>query len=211
MKVLLVDDQALIRRGLTMLLQTSDQVTVVGEASDGHQALALVPTTAPDVVLSDARMPRMDGVALTRALAEHHPGLPCVILTTFDDEPLVRSALEAGAAGFLLKDSTTEDLLTALEAVRGGGLVLDPRIARLALTGQPAAPQHPPGLAALTRAERAVAAELATGATNTEIAQRLVLAEGTVKNHVSTLLHKLDQRDRTGLALLLYRYLGDQA
>lgn len=136
--------------------------------------------------------------------------VPAVILTTFDDEPLVREALTAGAAGFLLKDSSTEDLVSALTAAVGGGLVIDPRVARAALTARRQEETVSP-LATLTRAERLVAAEVATGATNAEIAQRLVLAEGTVKNHVSHLLTKLDQRDRTALALLLYRYLGPGA
>lgn len=213
MKILVVDDQALMRRGLILLLSTVDGVDVVGEAADGAEALARMRVLEPDVVLTDARMPGMDGIELVGRLRQEHPDVPAVILTTFDDEPLVREALAAGAAGFLLKDSSTEDLVSALTAAADGGLVIDPRVARAALSTRRKADVVSP-LATLTRAERLVAAEVATGASNAEIAQRLVLAEGTVKNHVSHLLTKLDQRDRTGLALMLYRYLGqngDQA
>ncbi|MFN8097357.1 MAG: response regulator transcription factor [Dermatophilaceae bacterium] len=213
MRVLVVDDQELMRRGLTMLLSTEDDVDVVGEASEGREALALVPRTCPDVVLTDARMPIMDGVDLVASLARAHPGLPAVILTTFDDHDLVQRALAAGAAGFMLKDSSIADLVHAMRSALAGGLVIDPRVARAALSGAAGSRSGGPGgpaspLAVLTRAERGVAELVATGATNGEIAERLVIAEGTVKNHVSALLRKLDQRDRTGLALLLSRYLG---
>lgn len=211
MRVVIVDDQELMRRGLTMLLSTVPGVEVVGEAGDGRHGLAVVAATSPDVVLSDAQMPVLDGVGLVRALRESHPDLPVVILTTFDDDALVREALAAGATGFLLKDSAPEELVHAMESVCSGGLVIDPRVARAALT-RPApvdesADEAGP-LTVLTPAERVVATHVATGATNAEIADALVLAEGTVKNHVSALLRKLDQRDRTSLALLLARYLG---
>lgn len=208
MRILVVDDQALMRRGLILLLSTVDGVEVVGEAADGAEALARMRGVQPDVVLTDAQMPGVDGIELVRRLSELHPEVPAVILTTFDDEPVVREALEAGAAGFLLKDSSTEDLVAALTAAVEGGLVIDPRVARVALSARRDAADPDGPLATLTRAERLVAVEVATGATNAEIAQRLVLAEGTVKNHVSHLLTKLGQRDRTALALLLYRYLG---
>lgn len=210
MRIVIVDDQQLMRRGLSMLLGTEDGIDVVAEAGDGREALAVVDSTRPDVVLSDAQMPVMGGVELVAELGRAHPGLPTIILTTFDDEALVRRAIAAGAAGFLLKDSSTDDLVHAIRAVVDGGLVIDPRVARAALTrpaepGSTSADTSP--LAVLTRAERAVATEVATGATNGEIAATLVIAEGTVKNHVSALLRKLGQRDRTALALLLARYL----
>lgn len=209
MRVFIVDDQALMRRGLQLMLSTEAGIEVSGEAADGAEALVRIGLDPPDVVLTDARMPRMDGVTLVRSLAEAHPGLPVVMLTTFDDEDLVREALEAGAAGFLLKDSSTEDLVAALTAVADGGMVLDPRIARVAIS-KPSERHTQSPLTTLTRAERLVAAQLATGATNGEIARHLVLAEGTVKNHVSSMLRKLDQRDRTALALLLHRYLAPE-
>lgn len=204
MRAVIVDDQELMRRGLELLLSTSD-VEVVGRAKDGREALAVVNTEAPDVVLADARMPVLDGVGMTRALRASGDSTPVIILTTFDDEELVRSAMDAGAAGFLLKDTPAEDLVHAMSAVAEGGMVIDPRVARILLT--PPTPRENP-LAVLTRAERTVAAEIATGASNGEIAQRLVVAEGTVKNHVSSILRKTQQRDRTSLALYLSKILS---
>lgn len=201
-RVLVVDDQQLLRRGLRLLLETTDDLEVVAEAADGREALALVPRCTPDVVLTDARMPGMDGLELVTALAEQHEGLPALMLTTFDDEAIVRGSIAAGAAGFLLKDVSTDRLAEAVREVARGGLVIDPRVARIALAPPPADADP---LAVLTRAERLVAAEVARGRTNSEIAAELVLAEGTVKNHVSNLLRKLNQRDRTGLALALHR------
>ena len=212
MRVVVVDDQELMRRGLTMLLGTEDGVSVVGEAGDGHAALAVIAATAPDIVLTDARMPVMDGVSLAAAVRQAYPELPVVILTTFDDDDLVQRALGAGAAGFLLKDATTEELVLGMRLALKGGLVIDPRVARSAFAtrarGADRDTTSPEPFAVLTRAEQAVARLVATGATNSEIAQTLFLVEGTVKNHVSALLRKLDQRDRTALALLLARYLG---
>lgn len=202
--VLIVDDQQLLRRGLRMLLETTDDLQVVGEAADGREALALVPRLSPDVVVTDARMPVMDGMQLIAALGEKHPGLPALILTTFDDEEVVRGALAAGAAGFLLKDVSTDRLADAVREVAAGGLVIDPRVARVALA--PRTPQADP-LAMLTPTERTVAERVARGMTNGEIAADLVVAEGTVKNHVSALLRKMGARDRTALALTLYQQL----
>ena len=142
------------------------------------------------------------GVELAREIGQRHPGLPVILLTTFDDDAVVRGAVDAGVAGFLLKDSSTDDLVAAIGSAQSGGLVLDPRIARAAVTPAPVVSDP---LAALTPGEHAVAELVAEGATNQEIAQRLFIAEGTVKNHVSALLRKLDQRDRTGLALFLSR------
>lgn len=219
--VLIVDDQQLLRRGVRLLLETvSDRdhegaVAVVGEAADGREALAVIARTGPDIVLTDARMPGMDGVALVAACREEFPDLPVIVLTTFDDEPLVRGALAAGAAGFLLKDSSPEALAEAIRAVAAGGLVIDPRVARLAVAPdrrRNTAARTPQGetdaLAVLTRAERVVATQVARGSTNAEIAAELVLAEGTVKNYVSALMRKLGARDRTALALGLRDALG---
>ncbi len=220
-RVVLVDDQELIRRGLRLLLEISDNIKVVGEAADGVAGLTVITETSPDVVLTDARMPIMDGVELITRLAALPESPPAIMLTTFDDDKLVRAALDAGAAGFLMKDASVEELVRAIMAVVDGGLVIDPRVARLAMRRKSldaasgsahATPDESPEpaspLKVLTRAEMEVAERLATGATNREIAGQLNLAEGTVKNHVSSLLRKLEQRDRTGLALLLSRYLG---
>lgn len=213
MRVVIVDDQELLRRGLSLLLSTESEVNVVGQAANGIDALSVIADTRPDVVLSDARMPRMDGIELVTAMRASHPEIPTIILTTFDDDDLVRRAIAAGASGFLLKDSSTDDLVQAMRAALEGGLVIDPRVARIAFSRSPEsmdvdAPSDGP-LAVLTRAERVVAAQVATGANNSEIAANLFLAEGTVKNHVSVLLRKLDQRDRTGLALLLFPYFNE--
>ena len=207
-RVLVVDDQQLLRRGLVMLFGTVDDVDVVAQAAHGAEALAVLRAEEVDVVLADAKMPVMDGIELVRQCSRAHPDLPVLVLTTFDEPDVVQGAVAAGAAGFLLKDTSIESLAEAVRAVAQGGLVIDPRVARLAL----AAPQNDktessmsPVLAILTPTEREVAALVAEGLTNQEIAARMVLAEGTVKNHVSALLRKLQATDRTVLALTLYK------
>lgn len=207
LRILLVDDQQLLRRGLMMLLSTVDGLEVVDQAADGAEALARIPSARPDVVLSDVRMPGMDGLELVERCREAHPGLSVLLLTTFDDEPVVRGALAAGAAGFLLKDTSTDALAQAIRSVADGGMVLDPRVARIAMTPAAESGAAADELAVLTRMERLVAQQVAEGRTNSEIAADLVLAEGTVKNHVSALLRKLEARDRTALALTLYKAL----
>lgn len=203
-RVVVVDDQELLRRGLRMILETDPGIEVVGEAENGERALALIPEQAPDLVLADARMPVLDGLGLVERLAVSHPGLPVLVLTTFDDARLVRDLLDAGAAGFLLKDISAEALTDAIRHVLAGGLVLDPRVARAALSSSPPAESGP----TLTEAERAVAVLVARGLPNAEIAARLHLAHGTVKNTVSALLRKLGEPDRTALALRLARASG---
>ena len=208
LRVLVVDDQQLLRRGLVMLFGTVEGVDVVAQAAHGAEALAVLRAEEVDVVLADAKMPVMDGIELVRQCSRAHPDLPVLVLTTFDEPDVVQGAVAAGAAGFLLKDTSIESLAEAVRAVAQGGLVIDPRVARLAL----AAPQNDktessmsPVLAILTPTEREVAALVAEGLTNQEIAARMVLAEGTVKNHVSALLRKLQATDRTVLALTLYK------
>ena len=209
-RVLVVDDQQLLRRGLMMLFSTVNDIDVAAQAAHGAEALAVLRSREVDVVLADAKMPVMDGIELVRQCSQAHPDLPVLVLTTFDDPDVVQGAVAAGAAGFLLKDTSIESLAEAVRAVAAGGLVIDPRVARLAL-----APSRdegdegdgPPALALLTPTEREVAAMVAEGLTNQEIAARMVLAEGTVKNHVSALLRKLRAADRTVLALTLYKAL----
>lgn len=207
LRVLVVDDQQLLRRGLIMLFGTVEGVDVVAQAAHGDEALAVLRAKRIDVVLADAKMPVMDGIELVRQCARSHPGLPVLVLTTFDEPDIVRGAIAAGAAGFLLKDTSIESLAEAVRAVADGGLVIDPRVARLAFTtdGSRREGNESPVLAVLTPTERKVASLVAEGLTNQAIAARMVLAEGTVKNHVSTLLHKLQAPDRTALALTLYK------
>ena len=207
LRVLVVDDQQLLRRGLIMLFGTVEGVDVVAQAAHGDEALAVLRAKRIDVVLADAKMPVMDGIELVRQCARSHPGIPVLVLTTFDEPDIVRGAIAAGAAGFLLKDTSVESLAEAVRAVADGGLVIDPRVARLAFTtdGSRREGNESPVLAVLTPTERKVASLVAEGLTNQAIAARMVLAEGTVKNHVSTLLHKLQAPDRTALALTLYK------
>ena len=207
LQVLVVDGQQLLRRGLIMLFGTVEGVDVVAQAAHGDEALAVLRARRIDVALTDAKMPVMDGIELVRQCARSHPGLPVLVLTTFDEPDIVRGAIAAGAAGFLLKDTSIESLAEAVRAVADGGLVIDPRVARLAFTtnGSRTERNESPVLAVLTPTERKVASLVAEGLTNQAIAARMILAEGTVKNHVSTLLHKLQAPDRTALALTLYK------
>jgi DNA-binding NarL/FixJ family response regulator len=209
-RVLLVDDDALVRAGLRMMLAGANQIEVVGEAEDGAGVLPAVDLHHPDIVLMDIRMPRLDGVAATRLLrAQPHP--PSVlVLTTFDADELVLRALQAGAAGFLLKDSAPADIVRAIQAVHAGDGTLSPAIARrlIALVAgdqgtaarQEQARQR---LASLTAREREVALAVGQGHSNTEIASQLHMSVATVKAHVSRLLSKLSVANRVQIALLV--------
>lgn len=210
-RILLVDDQALVRRGLRQLLALEDGVEVVGEAADGQEALDLIASgVVPDVALVDARMPGMDGLTLIARLREEYPHIATLLLTTFDDDELLFGSLTAGVGGFLLKDVEPDDLMQAIRSVQGRTMVVDDHMAgRLVarLRGAPPAgdfvPSGPPGSPVLTERELEVARMVASGASNREIAQTLYLGEGTVKNHVSAALRKLGLRDRTQLALAM--------
>jgi len=204
-RVLIADDQALFRGGLAMLLGVQPGIAVVGEAADGEEALRLAATSRPDVVLMDLRMPVLDGVAAIARLREQLPALPVVALTTFDDEATLLAALRAGAAGFLVKDVRAETLMEAIAAVARGESYLHSKVTAKVLAelrrlaeGKPAGGAEP---LALSPRERDVLTELAAGASNKEIGKRLHLAEGTVKNHVTSLLAKLGASDRTQAAL----------
>ena len=210
-KVLLVDDQALVRGGFALLINAEDDLTVVGEAADGQQAIELLDRVSVDVVLMDIRMPRMDGVEATRRIvAGPHPA-KILILTTFDLDEYVYAGLRAGASGFLLKDARPAELLSAIRNIADGDAVVAPSATRRlldhVLPTLPSAPQRSgpnPRLAVLTEREIEVLAEIADGATNAEICERLFMAEGTVKTHVGRLLSKLGIRDRVGLVLFAY-------
>lgn len=201
-RVLLVDDQALFREALATLLAVHPAIEVVGEAGDGAQAIARVAATRPDVVLMDLRMPVLDGIAATRRLRAEHPDVKVLALTTFDGDDEVFAALRAGAVGYLLKDVSGERLVEAVVAAAAGGSVLQPSVAarvvaRVAELPDPvAAPASP-----LSERELEVLRHLAEGRSNREIARALFLTEGTVKNHVTSVLAKLGVRDRTQAAL----------
>ncbi|HSN43099.1 MAG TPA: response regulator transcription factor [Propionibacteriaceae bacterium] len=208
-RVLLVDDQALVRSGFRMLIEAEDDLVVVGEASDGREALQVLAQRGVDVVLMDIRMPHMDGVEATRRIIE--AGLPArvLVLTTFDLDEYVFAALKAGASGFLLKDAHPSDLLSAIRNVAAGDAVVAPSATRRLLDHVipilPNAPgEHDERLDLLTDREREVLVEIAKGATNGEIATSLYMAEGTVKTHIGRLLAKLQCRDRVGLVLFAH-------
>jgi DNA-binding NarL/FixJ family response regulator len=206
-RILLVDDQALFRESLALLLNAQPDLLVAGEASNGETALDLVATVRPHVVLMDLRMPILGGVAATRRLRAEHPEVQVIALTTFDDDADVLAALRAGAIGYLLKDVSGETLCAAVRAAAHGQSLLPPAIAtkvvaqltRLADTPSvQAQPQPHP----LSDREVEIVRLLARGATNREIAEALVLAEGTVKNHLTNILGKLGARDRAQAALI---------
>lgn len=200
-RVLIVDDQVLVRRGLAKLLEIEAAVEVVGEAGDGVEALGAIAAARPDVVLVDARMPRMDGVELVGRLSQEHPRVAAIILTTFDDDEYVFGGLRAGARGYLLKDIPPEDLVSAIEKASRGETVLGgPVAARVVaeLVRSPVAAGRDDGL---SEREVEVAGLVGGGATNAEIARALYITEGTTRNHVSKILRKLGLRDRTQLAI----------
>lgn len=203
LSVLVVDDQELLRRGLRMLLESTGEVFVVGECREGAEALAWLGRYDVDAVVSDAVMPGMDGAELTAECAARFPDVPVIIVTTFDTADVVSSVLDAGAAGLLLKDTSPEAIVDAIRAALGGGVTVDPRVTRTALAARQTSTRDP--LAALTASERDVAMCIADGLANADIADRLHLAPGTVKNYVSTVMRKLDAPDRTALALKIDR------
>ena len=209
-RVLLVDDQRLLREGLRTLIELHADLRVAGEAGDGLEAEALVERLQPDVVLMDLRMPRRDGVEATRRITHRWPGVQVLVLTTFDDDELVFRSIEAGASGYLLKDLGSDALAEAIRAASRGESPLQPSVARKVLRrlqARPAAPfaEPEPPIEPLTQRELEILGLLGTGATNREIADRLALTEGTVKNYISTILAKTGARDRTQAALLAVR------
>jgi DNA-binding NarL/FixJ family response regulator len=232
-RVLLADDQALVRAGFRMLLESADDIAVVGEADNGGVAVAMTREYAPDVVLMDLRMPEVDGVTATRLIARD-PRLAAtkvVVLTTFDDKETVFAALRAGASGFLVKDVEPEELLQGVRVVARGDALLSPSVTRAVisafsddgsgvgpgsgvdvaggLTGRRSAPERraaDPGMAALTEREREVVALVAAGMSNDEIAAKLVVSPLTAKTHVSRAMIKVNARDRAQLVVFAYEH-----
>lgn len=206
-RVLIVDDQQLIRLGFRMVLDAADGIEVVGEAADGAAALRAVSESSPDVVLMDVRMPVVDGIEATARIRSEHPTVAVLVLTTFDLDEYAFGALRAGAGGFLLKDARRDELVAAVRAVAAGEATLAPRITRrmielVTATGLPA-PQ-PVTPAVLTAREVDVLAAMARGLTNLEIAGELFLSESTVKTHVGRILTKLPARDRVHAVLIAH-------
>ncbi len=213
-RVVIADDQALVRAGFRKILEGDGEIEVVAEAADGEEAIELVRRLDPDVVLMDIRMPTLDGIAATRTLAAGDNERPRVlVLTTFAVEEYVYDALRAGASGFLLKDAPPEQLLTAVHVVYRGEALLDPAITRTVIEEFARKPSSRRELAArldqLTEREREVFRLIARGLSNAEIARELVVSEGTVKTHVARVLLKLDLRDR--VQAVVYAYESGEA
>ena len=206
-RLVIADDQALVRAGLRLILEAEDDLDVVAEAADGEEAIAVIIASDPDVVLMDVRMPRTDGITATRRLrAEHADAPPVLMLTTFEDDEVLWGAIESGAAGFLLKDSPADDLVTAIRTTAAGGSWLDPRVTPRLLARLRAAPRADTQvLERLTSRELEVLAMMARGHTNNEIADGLYVSERTVKSHVTSIFVKLEARDRAAAILLAYR------
>ncbi len=228
-RVLLADDQVLVRAGFRLLLESASDITVIGEAANGGVAVALAREHAPDVVLMDLRMPEVDGITATRLIAgdARLAATRVVVLTTFDDDETVFAALRAGASGFLVKDVEPEELLQAVRVVARGDALLSPSVTRAVISAftsdggpvgaktpppasAPAQPYGaravPPGLASLTDREREVVALVASGMSNDEIARQLTVSPLTAKTHVSRAMTKLNARDRAQLVVFAYEH-----
>ena len=207
-RVLIADDQPLVRVGLRKILEFEPDLEVTGEAMDGEDAVRQTDRLRPDVVLMDIRMPVLDGIEATRRITGAHPGIRVLILTTFGLDGYVYEALRAGASGFMLKDAPPEDLIAAVRIVAGGEGLLAPAITKRVIerfVGLPATrPEMAAGLDELTAREGEVLALLARGLSNAEIAAELVISEGTAKTHVARVLGKLDLRDRVQAVIFAY-------
>jgi DNA-binding NarL/FixJ family response regulator len=205
-RLLIVDDEAMVRRGLRLVLEAEDDLQVIGEASDGIEAIEEAARLHPDVVLMDVRMPRLDGVEACRRMVEASAA-KVVVLTTFDLDEHLFAAVRAGASGFLLKASRPEDLVSAIRAAHAGNALVEPRMTKRLLdefARRPAGPDNADVFDELTDRERDVLLEVARGASNAEIAERLYISETTVKTHVNHILAKLNVRDRIQAVVLAY-------
>jgi DNA-binding NarL/FixJ family response regulator len=205
-RVLICDDQTVVREGLAAILSTEPEIEVVGLASQGQEALQLVPEARPQVVLMDLQMPIMNGVQATQQMRLLHPGVHVLVLTTYAEDEWVFDAIRAGASGYLLKDTRRDDLIAAIKGTAAGQSFLDPAVAGTVMqqagaSRQAPVPHEAPG-EALTEREMDVLGLLAQGLSNPEIAQRLHLAPGTVRNYVSAILQKLGVSDRTQAAVV---------
>jgi DNA-binding NarL/FixJ family response regulator len=203
-RVLIADDQTVVREGLAAILSTDPEIEVVGLAGDGQEVLDLMPGTQPDVVLMDLKMPVLNGVQATQRLRQTYPQVHVLVLTTYVDDDWLFDAIRAGAAGYLLKDTRRDELLAAIKGTAQGKTYLDPAIAGKVMqqvTSPPSAAAAEPEVEAFTEREHQILHLLAQGYSNPEIAQRLHLARGTVRNYVSVVLQKLGVSDRTQAAI----------
>lgn len=211
-KVIICDDQAIIRDGLEMLLKLERDIDVVGQAQDGAEAVALTGKTRPDLVLMDLKMPGLNGIEATRQIRARHPQVKVLVLTTYDDDEWVFDAIRAGASGYLLKDTPREDVIKAIKGTAAGKTFVDPSVAGK-LLHQVADKQGQPSsllTAKLTEREVDVLRLIARGFSNADIAGRLHLSEGTVRNHVSAIFSKLEVADRTQAAVIAIQHgLGE--
>ena len=211
-RLLIADDEAMVRKGLRLVLETEDDLQVVGEASDGFEAIDETKRLRPDVVLMDVRMPRLDGVEACRRIVEEDNETKVVVLTTFDLDEHLFAAIRAGASGFLLKASPPEELVSAIRAAQAGNALVEPKMTKRLLDEfarrpeMPATGDVPDRFAELTDREVDVLREVVRGASNAEIAERLYISETTVKTHVNHILSKLGVRDRIQAVVLAYDY-----
>ena len=211
-RVLLADDEAMIRTGLRMVLEAESDIEVVGEAADGAQAVTAAATLRPDVILMDVRMPRLDGLAATQQILATDSTVKIVVLTTFNEDSYVRDALRLGASGFLLKVAPPERLVDAIHVAANGDALIDPLVTRQVIAAlaynmpDPLAADSPPALGQLTVREAEVLRMLARGKSNAEIAADLVVGDATVKTHVARVLMKLGLRDRVQAVIYAYEH-----
>lgn len=208
MKVVICDDQAIVRDGLELLLKLEKDISIVGLAQEGAEAVELVEKNCPDLVLMDLKMPGMNGVEATRQIRAAHPETKILVLTTFDDDEWVFDAIRAGASGYLLKDTPREKLVEAVRGTTTGKTFLDPAVAGKLLDQVASKQEQPKSLIAdrLTEREMDVLRLIGHGFSNADIADRLNLSEGTVRNHVSTIFAKLEIKDRTQAAIIAIKY-----
>jgi DNA-binding NarL/FixJ family response regulator len=206
-RVLIADDEEMIRTGLRLVLDREPDLDVVGEAADGIDAFEQAVSASPDVVLMDVRMPRLDGIEATRRIAGSSSGARVIVLTTFDEDEYVFEALKAGASGFLLKYAPADDLVRAIRVVAAGEAMLAPAVTRRLIEtfARSSGPESVAGVAALTGRECEVLKLVADGMSNAEVAERLVLSRATVKTHVANILEKLHARDRVQAAAIAHR------
>jgi two-component system response regulator DevR len=210
-RLFLLDDHEIVRRGFADLLSSVDDIEVVGEASSAAEALARIPACRPDVAVLDARLPDGSGIDVCREVRSRHPETRCVILTSYDDDEALYAAVMAGAAGYLLKQIRSSSLTDAIRTVAAGGSLLDPAVTGRLLARLEQPPEPDRRLTGLTPREREILELIADGLSNREIGQRLFLAEKTVKNYVSNLLAKLDLQRRTQAAVLATEIRQDEA